>query len=57
MTPDEYEKLPREEREHFAKCSKGGEIFDRRSLDEVLFHYTDHKPRPDIQYSGSITLD
>jgi hypothetical protein len=23
-----------------------GEIFDRRSLDEVLFHHTDHKDRP-----------
>ena len=42
MTPDEYEKLPPEEKEHFAKCTECGEIFDRRSLDEVLFH-TDHK--------------
>jgi hypothetical protein len=33
-----------------------GEIFDRRSLDEVLFHHTDHKHLPDIQYSGSIKL-
>jgi hypothetical protein len=55
MTLDEYEKLPPEEQEHFAKCSKCGEIFDRRSLDEVLFH-TDHKHRPDIQYSGSEKL-
>jgi hypothetical protein len=26
-------------------------------LDEVLFHHTDHKHRPDIQYSGSGKLD
>ena len=30
-------------------------VFDRRSLDKVLFH-TDRKHRPDIQYSGSIKL-
>jgi hypothetical protein len=56
MTADEYEKLPSGEKEHFAECARCGEIFDRRSLDEVLFHI-DHKHRPDIQYSGSIKLD
>jgi hypothetical protein len=55
MTLDEYEKLSPEEKEHFAMCTKCCEIFDRRSLDEVLFH-TDHKHRPDIQYSGSEKL-
>jgi hypothetical protein len=43
MTTDEYEQLPTEEKEHFAKCQECGEMFDRRSLDEVLFH-TDHTP-------------
>jgi hypothetical protein len=56
MTIEEYEQLPPEEKEHFAMCAKCCEIFDRRSLDEVLFH-TDHKQRPDIQYSGSEKLD
>ncbi len=56
MTLDEYEKLPSEEKEHFAMCAKCGEVFDQRSLDEVPFH-TDHKHRPDIQDSGSIKLD
>jgi hypothetical protein len=55
MTEDEYEKRPPEEKEHFATCAECGEIFDRRSLDEVLFH-TDHKHGPDIQYSGSEKL-
>jgi hypothetical protein len=56
MTHDQYEQLPPEEKEHFAKCAECGEIFDRRSLDEVLLHYTDHKHRPDIQYTGSKEL-
>ena len=56
MTLDEYDKLPPEEKEHFASCAECGEIFDRRSLDEVLFH-TGHKHRSDIQYSGSERLD
>jgi hypothetical protein len=56
MTIDEYDKLASDEREHFAKCEKCGEIFDRRSLDEVLFHHAGHKHRPDIQYSGSTKL-
>ena len=51
MTTDQYEKLPADEKEHLAECAKCGEIFDRRSLDEVLFH-TEHKHQPDIQYSG-----
>jgi hypothetical protein len=52
MTPDEYEKVPPDEKKHFMKCSECGEMFDKRSLDEVFFH-EDQKPRPDIQYSGS----
>ena len=48
LARDEYEKLPPEEKEHYAECSECGEIFDRRSLDEVLFHHADHKHPPDI---------
>jgi hypothetical protein len=36
MTADAYEKLPPEEKEHFAECTECGEIFDRRSLDELV---------------------
>jgi hypothetical protein len=57
MTVDEYEQLSPVEKQHVAKCSTCGEMFDRRSLDEVLFHATDHKPRPDVQYSGWEKLD
>jgi Fe2+ or Zn2+ uptake regulation protein len=32
MTLDQYEKLPPEEKEHFAMCEECGEVFDRRSL-------------------------
>jgi hypothetical protein len=56
MTLEEFEKLLPEEKEHFVKCSRCGNIFDRRSLDEVLFHHTDPKDRPDIQYGGSERL-
>jgi len=56
MTLGEYENLPTEEKEHFTECTECWEMFDRRSLDEVLF-YQDHKHRPDIQYSGSEKLD
>ena len=55
MTKDEGKKLPPDEKEHFMKCLVCGETFDRRSLDEVLFHH-DHKQRPDIPYSGSERL-
>jgi hypothetical protein len=33
-----------------------GEMVDKRQLDDVLFHETDHNPRADIQYSGSELL-
>jgi hypothetical protein len=26
-------------------------------LDDVLLHETDHKPHPDIQYSGSVRIE
>jgi hypothetical protein len=57
MTAEEYEGLPPEEKERFVKCTTCGEIFDRRSLHEGLFHHADHKQRPDIQCSGSEKLD
>ena len=38
---------------HFMTCNVCGERFDMRSLDEVFKHETDHKERPDIQYTGS----
>jgi hypothetical protein len=31
-------------------------MVDMRQLDEV-FHETDHKPRPDIQYGGSVGIE
>jgi len=31
-------------------------MVDKRQLDEVLFHETGRKPRPDIQYGGSERL-
>ena len=37
MTKNEYDNLPSGEKEHFMKRLVCGEMFDRRSLDEVLF--------------------
>jgi hypothetical protein len=34
-----------------------GEMVDRRQLDDVLSHEADHKPRPDIQYGGSVRIE
>ena len=34
MTIDEHEKLPPEEKEHFATCSKRGEIFVAKTAGE-----------------------
>jgi hypothetical protein len=53
MNADDFNELSESEKRHFYKCSRCGEMVDRRQLDDVLFHETDHKPRPDIQYSGS----
>ena len=41
------------DRKHFIQCCECGEWIDCRNLDEVFKHETDHKERPDIQYSGS----
>jgi hypothetical protein len=43
---DEYAQLPPEEKEHFLQCRECDEWLDRRSLDEVLFYFVDHKHRP-----------
>ena len=42
---------------HKIMCPTCGEWFDCRSMDEVMFHGTDHKPRPDIHYSGSKRIE
>jgi len=40
-------------RRGFIKCGTCCEWFDPMSLDQVMKHETDHKEKPDIQYSGS----
>jgi hypothetical protein len=45
------------EKTHFYKCQQCGEMVDKRQLDEVLFHETNHKPRPDTQYGGSVRIE
>ena len=51
--PDyEYHKLSPEEKEHFATCPECGEVFDKRSLDEALFHHAGHSNRQDANGSS-----
>jgi hypothetical protein len=45
MTLDEYEKLPPEEQEHFARCEKCGEMLDRAQLGRGAVPRYDHKPK------------
>jgi hypothetical protein len=52
----DFDKLSESEKRHFYKC-RCGEMVDMRQLDDVLFHETDHKPRPDIQYGGSVRIE
>jgi hypothetical protein len=57
MNAADFNELSESERRHFYKCTRCGEMVDRRQLDDVLFHETGHKPRPDIQCSGSVRIE
>jgi hypothetical protein len=57
MNAGDFCELSEAEKRHFYKCEQCGEMVDRRQLDDVLFHETDHKPRPDIQYGGSVRIE
>jgi hypothetical protein len=46
MNAADFDELSDAEKTHFYRCSQCGEMVDRRQLDDVLFHETDHKPRP-----------
>jgi hypothetical protein len=53
----DFNELSEAEKRHFYKCSRCGEMVDVRQLDDVLFHETDHNPRPDIQYGGPVRIE
>jgi hypothetical protein len=57
MNAADFDELSAAEKKHFYQCSRCREMVDRRQLDDVLFHETDHKPRPDIQYGGSVRIE
>jgi hypothetical protein len=56
MNTADFNELSESEKRHFYKCSRCGEMVDRRQLDEVLFH-EDHFHRPDIPYGGSVRIE
>jgi hypothetical protein len=55
MNAGDFIELSEAERTRFYRCSRCGEMVDKRQLDDVLFH-EDHVQRPDIQYGGSLEL-
>jgi ssDNA-binding Zn-finger/Zn-ribbon topoisomerase 1 len=57
MNAADFDKLSEAEKRHFYKCEQCGEMVDKRQLDDVLFHGTDHNPCPDIQYGGSLRIE
>jgi hypothetical protein len=57
MNAADFDELSESEKEHFYKCRQCEEMVDKRQLDDVFFHETDHKPRPDIQYGGSVRIE
>jgi hypothetical protein len=57
MNAADFSELSEEEKRHCYKCQKCGEMVDMRQLDDVVFHETNHKPRPDIQYGGSVKTE
>jgi hypothetical protein len=48
MNAADFDKLSDAEKEHFYRCSKCGQFVDKRELPDVIFHETDHKPKPRI---------
>ncbi len=57
MSQRAYDEATPDERIHFMRCNACGEWIDKRDLDEIFSHETDHKPHPDIQYSGGSAAD
>ncbi len=57
MNDADFNELNEPGKGHFYKCSRCGEMVDKRQLDDVLFHETDHKPRSDIQYGSSVRIE
>jgi hypothetical protein len=48
MNAADFDKLSDAEKEHFYWCSKCRQFVDKRELRDVIFHETDHKPKPHI---------
>lgn len=51
----DFNELSEVEARYFYKCSRCGEMVDKRELGDVRFH-EDHFHKPDIQYRGSQSL-
>jgi len=51
-----YAGAKKRERSHFLRCPLCGEWVDKRDLDEVLKHSTDHGEAPDVPYKRSLRV-
>jgi hypothetical protein len=48
MKAADFKKLSSAEKEHFYRCATCHQYVDKRELRDVIFHETDHKPKPHI---------
>ena len=53
MSQSNYDASKPEDKQHFMRCGGCGEWIDKRDLDEIFSHETDHEQHPDIPYAGS----
>ncbi len=56
MSDTAYQESSEADKIHFIDCAVCGEMIDCRDLDEICQH-EDHKPHPDIPYSGSRRME
>ena len=48
MSDEAFNEAPAEDKHHFIRCGECGVMYDKRDLDEVMFHNCGHVHRPDM---------
>lgn len=56
MSQTNYDEASPDDKAHFMRCGECGEWIDKRDLDEIFSHETDHEQYADIQYGGSTRI-
>jgi hypothetical protein len=57
MTFDEYEKLPQEEKEHYAEFSECGQFVDKRELRSAVFRRTSWNGSTSLRSRRGVALE